>query len=96
MEDNDKIAWQKARNKVKEIRGFYYNLLCYSIVIPVLVFINLKFTPEFYWFWYSACGWGTGVLFHGLSTFGYIPFLNHDWEERKLKEFMDKDKNNKI
>lgn len=96
MENNNTIAYQRARHKVKEIKGFYYNLTCYSIVIPALVFINLTFSPEFHWFWYSACGWGTGVLFHGLSTFGYIPFLTHDWEERKLKELMSKYDNNNL
>lgn len=94
--ENDTMAYQKARNKVREIRGFYYNLMCYCIIIPVLVFINLKFTPEFHWFWYSACGWGAGVMVHGLSTFGYIPFLSRDWEERKLKELMDKDNSNNL
>jgi hypothetical protein len=91
MENNDRVAYLRAKDKVKEIRGFYSNVMCYCIVIPTLIFINLKFSPEYLWFWYSACGWGVGVVIHGLSTFGYIPFLTRDWEERKLKELMDKD-----
>ncbi|MXN89880.1 histidine kinase [Flavobacterium sp. Sd200] len=97
MKSNNKnIAYLKARQKAREIRGFYYNLMCYSIVIPILVFINLKFNPQFHWFWFSLVGWGTGVVFHGLSAFGRIPFMGADWEERKLREFMEKDKENKI
>jgi hypothetical protein len=40
-------------------------------------------------------GWGIGVLFHGMKAFNYSPFLGKDWEERKLKEFMDQEKNKK-
>ena len=84
--------YARARKKAKAIRGFYWNLLCYCIVIPVLIIINLVFTPDFYWFLFSACGWGIGLLFHSMGAFGYFPFLGQDWEERKIKEFMDKDK----
>jgi len=91
MEEYDDIAYKKAKDKVKEIKGFYYNLMCYCTVIPLLVYFNLKFSPEFHWFWFSALGWGTGVVFHGMSAFGYIPFLGRDWEDRKLRELMEKE-----
>lgn len=90
MEDFDKIAYDKARRKVKEIKGFYINLTCYLIVVPILIYVNLTFNPEFHWFWFSAGGWGVGVITHGMGAFGYYPFLGRDWEERKLKELMDK------
>lgn len=97
MEEYDDIAYKKAKDKVKEIKGFGYNLLSYCIMIPVLIVINLKFSPEFHWFWFSILGWGTGLLFQGMSAFGYIPFLGRDWEDRKLKELMDKEeKKNKF
>jgi hypothetical protein len=32
---------------------------------------------------------------HGMSVFGRDLFFGADWEERKIKEFMDKDKNQK-
>ena len=38
-------------------------------------------------------GWGIGVIFHGLEAYNYNPFLGYDWEERKIKEIMDKEKN---
>ncbi len=95
MENIDNIAYLKAKDKVKEIKGFYFNLMFYCIIIPALIFINLKFTPDYHWFWFSAGGWGVSVLFHGLSTFGYSPFLNREWEERKIKDLMDSDNNYK-
>lgn len=90
---NEEQIYQRARKKAKEIRSFYYNLLCYCIVIPVLIIINLTFTPEFYWFLFSACGWGFGLLMHGMKAFDYIPFLGTNWEQRKIRELMEKDKN---
>ena len=88
-------AYERARKKVKEIKGFYINLACYCIVIPVLIFINLKFTPDYYWFLFSAIGWGSGLVIHGLGVFGYLPFMSKNWEERKIREFMDDDKKKK-
>lgn len=86
------IAYKRVRKKVREIRGFYYHLVCYCIVIPILIFVNLRFTPEFYWFPFSMCGWGIGLLFHSMEVFGYMPFFNKDWEARKLRELMEKEK----
>jgi hypothetical protein len=30
-----------------------------------------------------------------MKVFNYTPFLGKNWEERKLKEFMDQEKQNK-
>lgn len=84
--------YERAKKKVKDIRAFYMNLMCYCIVIPALIYINLTFSPEFHWFWFSAAGWGVGVLVHGLSAFNFVPFLGYDWQERKIQELMEKDR----
>lgn len=83
---------ERARKRVKEIRSFYINLSLYCIVIPILITVNLVFTPDFYWFFFSMAGWGVGLLFHAMAAFNYIPFLSKDWEERKLKQFMEEDR----
>ena len=89
--DHERIIYKKAKKKAQEIRSFYINLTCYCVIIPTLIFINLYFTPEFYWFYFSMLGWGMGLLFHGMSAFGWNPFLGKGWEERKLKQFMDEE-----
>ena len=89
MENFDKIAYDKARRKVKEIKSFYINLTCYVMVIPVLAYINLTYSPEFQWFWFSLVGWGVGVIFHGMGAFDWYPFVGKGWEERKLKQIME-------
>lgn len=89
---NENRRYERAKKKAREIRSFYFNLLCYCIVIPFLIFINLYYTPEFYWFYFSMIGWGIGLLFHGMAAFGWSPFLGKDWEEKKFKQFMEEER----
>jgi hypothetical protein len=35
--------------------------------------------------------WGIGVFFHWYSVFGINFFLGKGWEEKKIKELMDKE-----
>ncbi len=89
--DSEKIQYLKAQKKAREIRDFYINLSLFCLFIPVIISINLIFVPEFHWFWFSIIGWGTGVVFHGLSTFNFQPFMSHNWEERKIQQFIDQE-----
>ncbi len=84
--------YQRAKKQVDEIKGFYGNLISYVVVNLFLLFINLKYSPEYLWFFWPMLGWGIGLLFHGMKAFNYTPFLGKDWEARKLKEFMDQEK----
>jgi len=86
---NKENAYLKAKKRVKDIKEFYVNLTSYCIVIPFLIFINLYITPQFKWFWFPMLGWGMGLAFHGFEVFGY----GKTWEEKKIKELMEKDAN---
>ncbi len=86
---NENLAYQRAKDKVEQLKGFYGNLISYCVVIPFLIFINLR-TSNFQWFWFPMLGWGMGLTFHALETFGY----GKSWEERKIKELMNKKENN--
>jgi hypothetical protein len=79
----------RAVERVHDIKEFYGSLISYCIVIPILIFINLNYTPQFKWFWFPMFGWGIGLIFHGFKAFSYNPILGKDWEERKIKEYMD-------
>ncbi len=87
---NENMAFMRAKDRVEKLKGFYGNLISYCCVIPVLVFINLK-TGGFQWFWFPIFGWGMGLIFHAVETFGY----GKSWEERKIQEILNKDKQNK-
>ncbi len=88
---NSNPSYERAKKKVREIRGFYINLACYLLVIPVLAFVNLRYSPEFYWFLFSATGWGFGLIVHGINAFGKMPFFGKAWEERKIKQIMQQE-----
>ncbi|MBF7090899.1 2TM domain-containing protein [Flavobacterium sp. ALJ2] len=84
---NENNAYYRAKKRVEELKGFYGNLISYCCVIPFLVFINLKFSPGFQWFWFSALGWGFGLAMHAFKVFGY----SSNWEERKIQEILRKE-----
>lgn len=86
---DEKARYQKAKERVEEIKGFYIHLITYILVNAVLVVINLLTSPEYYWFIWPLMGWGVGLIIHAISVFGGL--LGKSWEERKIKEIMDKD-----
>mgnify|MGYP000002675256 FL=1 len=81
--------YQKAKQRVKAMKGFYNHLTVYCIVITTLIFVNLKFEPHFHWFWFSLIGWGIGLFTHWLKVFGFLKIgFGKNWEENKIKEIM--------
>ena len=84
--------YMRAVEQVEEIKGFYSGIIAYCLVIPMLIYINLKFVPQFHWFWFPMLGWGIGMVFQGFKAFSYNSVLGRNWEEKKIKEFMENDK----
>lgn len=98
MTTTDQIAYDNALKRVRKIKGFYTHLIVY-IVINIMIIVlntqNLK-PDESYFQWKNfatAIFWGIGLAAHGLSVFLPPVFLGRDWEERKIKELMEKQKN---
>ncbi len=90
IQQNNKYI--RAVERVEEIKGFYSSLIAYCIVIPFLIFIYFKYTPNsIQWFWFPILGWGIGLIFQGLKAFNYNPILGSNWEERKIREYMNKE-----
>ena len=92
---NEEDKYYLAKKKVENIKGFYGNLTSFIGVNIVLIFINLYTTPNHLWFYWPLIWWGVGVVFHGLKVFEVFPVLGKGWEEKKIKEIMDKEKENK-
>ncbi|MDI6050222.1 2TM domain-containing protein [Flavobacterium sp. XS2P24] len=84
---NEDTSYYRAKKRVEELKGFYGNLISYCCVIPFLIFINLTYSPHFQWFWFSAAGWGFGLVMHAFKVFGY----SSNWEERKIQEILQKE-----
>ena len=92
---NEEDKYRIAKKKVENLKGFYGNLASYIFVNIVLVVVNLVTSPDHLWFYWPLLWWGLGVLFHGLKVFEVLPNFGKDWEERKIKELMEKEKENK-
>ena len=82
-------AYYKAKIQVDEQRKFYTSLISYCVVIPFLIFINLRFSSQYQWFWFPVLGWGFGLTMKGFRVFGY----RSNWEERKIQQILNKEEN---
>jgi transcriptional regulator with XRE-family HTH domain len=81
LSNDEALALRYAR----KLRGFYAHVAQYCSVITILAVINY-FTSDYPWVLWTAFGWGTGVLVHGLMVHNRIPFLGADWERRVVEQ----------
>ncbi len=94
----DQIRYEEAVKKVKKLKGFYTHALVYVVINIMVIIANVQnYEPgeSFFQFktFMTAFFWGIGLLAHAMGTF--IPYfiLGKDWEERKIKELMEKERN---
>ena len=101
MENNttDQIRYEDAVKRVKKIKGFYTHAMVY-VVINILFIVaniqNLEPGESYFQFknFFTDFFWGIGLLAHAMATFvPYYFILGKDWEERKIKELMEKEQN---
>ena len=84
--------YEEARRRVRSLRGFYTHLLVYMLVNAGLVVLNLVTSPGRWWFGWATIGWGIGLLTHGIAVFAFGGWLGADWEQRKIREYLDRGK----
>ncbi|SDF90201.1 2TM domain-containing protein [Epilithonimonas hungarica] len=89
---DEKIRYLNAQKRVKEIRGFYAHLVSYIAVNIILIIFNILYHELGYMKikvnqFYSLIVWGIIILVHA----GFV-FLGKDWEQRKIRKLMDKEK----
>lgn len=92
---NEEERYYQAKKRVEQIKGFYGNLISYIVLNIFFLILNVVTSPNHLWFYWPLLWWGLGVIFHGMRVFGYSPFFNKDWEERKINEFIEKENRNK-
>ena len=98
---NPDERYNAAYKRVKRIKGFYVHAMVYVLVNIFIVSSNYdknSFDSGLFFRWETfstALFWGIGLLAHGLSVFGRNIFFGQNWEERKIQEFMNKDKSEK-
>lgn len=95
-------SYIKAKKRVKDIKGFYVHLSVYIVVnifISGVIMYGLISGGDSFYETLSNFGvystwvfWGIGMFFHWLGVFGFKSIgFGRDWEERKIKEMMQKD-----
>ncbi len=88
---NDQERYDRAKQRVEILRGFYVHAIVFVIVNVCLAAYNLAMTPDRIWFIYVLGGWGIGLVAHGAYALGSGRFLGEAWEERKIREEMDRE-----
>ena len=102
--DNQKEErYLQAKKRVDELKKFYVHLIVFIIINTFIssrkIIKNIDngetfseaffdFTTFSFWFF-----WGIGLVFHAFKVFGVNGFLGKEWEARKIKEELDKQKN---
>ncbi|HQZ25434.1 MAG TPA: 2TM domain-containing protein [Flavobacterium sp.] len=98
---NPDDRYNLAYKRVKKIKGFYVHALVFVLVNAFIIISSYNrslFGNEVFLRWETfstAFLWGIGLLVHGLSVFGRNIFFGQNWEERKIQEFMEKEKREK-
>lgn len=101
METNNaqNLKYKRAQRRVKKIKGFYSHLIVFIVINLFLSGFNIyRYMNEGYEFFevitkFSVLStpvfWGIGLFFHWIGVFGFKSVFSSDWEERKIKEYMD-------
>ncbi len=92
----------RAKKRVDELKSFYIHLAVYIIVnlflsitqIVIGITDGISYDVIFsdigiYGVWLM---WGIGISIHAFKIFGSQFFLGRDWEDKKIKEFMEQNK----
>ncbi len=82
-----------AKKRIKQIKAFYVHVVVNIVSLAIIISVNLIFSPHYHWFWFAVIGIVLATFFHWLGVFGAdIIGLGKAWEERKIKEYLEKNK----
>ena len=99
INNENNIKYLNAKKRVKQVKGFYIHALVFVLVnafIIMMKVINRQHVagePQIKISQFlTIIIWGVGLVAHGLSVFLPNFILGKNWEEKKIRELMDKDK----
>lgn len=103
MEHSENKIQQKkyirAKKRIEDIKSFYKHLSFYLVVnlffIGRRIYKDIQYGDSFieaftdldnynFFFW-----WGVVLIFHAVGTFGIPNLFSKEWEDRKIKEYMN-------
>lgn len=92
-------AYLRAEKRLKELKGFYWHLFWY-LAVNLFIFISSAvinttyFNPAHFNTYSTLVFWGLGLGIHAIAVFGKYLIFSKSWEERKIQEYIEKEKNN--
>ncbi|MDO6758667.1 2TM domain-containing protein [Tamlana sp. 2_MG-2023] len=89
-------AYLRAEKRLKELKGFYWHAFWY-VAVNIFITGMIVFNGGQFWnfgTFATPLFWGIGLAFHGLCIFGKDFVFGKSWEERKIKEYMEKEQEN--
>jgi uncharacterized integral membrane protein len=95
--NQEEEQYYNAAKRVKRIKGFYTHAMVYVVINIMFVIINIQnLDPgESYFQWHNFTTlffWGIGLTAHAASVFVPELIFGKNWEERKIKEYMEKER----
>lgn len=93
----ESLEYRSALKKVRALKGFYGHLAVYLIINILLLYVytreeglleGLQDTSNYF----TAFFWGIGLVAHGASVFLPNMIFGRNWEERKIRELLEKEK----
>ncbi|MGB5418353.1 2TM domain-containing protein [Algibacter sp.] len=88
-------AYLRAKKRVKALKGFYWHAFWY-VAVNIFLITTIVSSGGHLWSFgtfSTAIFWGIGLGFHAIGVFGKNLVFSKSWEERKIREYMDNDKN---
>lgn len=85
-------SYRKVKKRIKKKKDFYQHLNTYLAIGVFFFVLNSLTSFGRWWFYWPMFGWGLGLFFHYLDTFG-MPFsgpLDEAWEEKQLQRELKK------
>jgi len=85
--------YQKARDRVQEVKGFYAHAVMFLVANVALAVLNLatfKKNDGIIWFIWPLIGWGVVLVVHAISVFGIGRFPGRGWEQRQIQRELDR------
>lgn len=90
---NDEVRYKQAKKRVKEIKGFYIHLFVFIAANSILAAYSIARFQELRWDeFFGMAFWGLGLIAHGCAVMVPNFILGKGWEERKIKDIMDRSK----
>ena len=100
INNENNIKYLNTKKRVKQVKGFYIHALVFVLVNAFIIMMkvingqHVAGEPQIKISQFlTIIIWGVGLVAHGLSVFLPNFILGKNWEEKKIRELMDKDKN---